>query len=132
MVVCETAIEYAMQGKEVTIVEALDSILAAGTPVPIMNSMMVNLQIAKYGIGIRTGCRIEAVTDDGAVIRTADGQKEVLPADSVIMSIGFRPLPSMAQELYGCGFDVYQVGDEKGVGNVKISVWDAYEVARSI
>lgn len=132
LVGCETAIEYAMQGKEVTIVEALDSILAAGTSVPIMNSMMVNLQIAKYGIGIRTGCRIEAVTDDGAVIRTADGQQEVLPADSVIMSIGFRPLPSMAQELYGCGFDVYQVGDEKGVGNVKISVWDAYEVARSI
>ena len=43
-----------------------------------------------------------------------------------------RDLLRRSHVLYGCGFDVYQVGDEKDVGNVKISVWDGYEAARSI
>ena len=41
LVGCEMALEYAQDGKEVTVVEALPEILSAGIPSPIPNGQMI-------------------------------------------------------------------------------------------
>ena len=61
----------------------------------------------------------------------ADGTKTI-PADTVIIAVGFRPTPSIAQELKGLGAQVFEIGDQRQVGNILTSIWDAYEVARTL
>lgn len=131
LVGCELAVEYGMEGKDVTVVEALPKILSAGAPVPFMNKMCLEEMIQHYHIRVKAGSRVCRITDAGAVV-SMDGKEEELAADTVIMAIGFRPLASIAEELRGCGMDVYEIGDGRKVGSVMTAVWDAYEIARSI
>lgn len=131
LVGCEMAYEYAKEGKNVTVVEALPSILSAGEAVPIMNSMMLNDLLEHYKVKVLTGHRLASVDDEGVTITGEDGEKKIA-ADSVVMAVGYKPRESMAQQLREAGIEVYQVGDGKKVGNVCTSITDAYTVARSI
>lgn len=133
LVGCEIALDYAIEHKTVTIVEALDDILSAGDPVPIMNKMALEDLLTHNKVDIRTGHRIEEINADGAVIVSVEsGEKQTVSANTVIMAIGFKPLPSMVQDFLGGGLDVYEIGDGRKVGTVLTSIWDAYEVSRGI
>ncbi len=133
LVGCEIALECIREGKQVSIVEALDNILSAGVAVPLPNRTMLIDTFALEKTPLMTGHKLIAVTDEGAVVtNTKTGETSTIPADSVVLALGFRPLPSMAQELYGNGFEVYEVGDGKEVGNIMTAIWDAYEVAKAL
>ncbi len=117
LVGCEMALEYAMEGKIVTVVEAIDSILSAGAPVPIMNKMALEDLLDHYKVDIRTGSRIEEINDNESVI-TVDGDRTTISADTVVIAIGFKSVSSRAQDLFGCGADIYEIGDGRKVGTV--------------
>lgn len=128
LVGCEIAYGYAKEGKQVTIVEALDDILMVND-VPAMNKMMLVDAFAFYKTRVLTGTRLKEVNDCGAVVEKKDGTPETIEADTVIMSIGYRSVPSMEEELSGCGAEIYKIGDGNRVGNVLTCIQDAYEVA---
>ena len=50
----------------------------------------------------------------------------------MIMSVGYRPLPSMQEALAGCGAELYEIGDGAKVGNVLTCIRDAFEVTRNL
>lgn len=128
LVGCEIAYGYAKEGKDVTIVEALDQILNLNN-VPAMNKTMLLDGFEFYRTRILTNTKLKTVLDDGAMVVLPDGKEEKLAADTVILSIGYRPLPSLKPELEDCGAEVIEIGDGRKVGNVLTSVNDAYEVA---
>lgn len=128
---CEEALAHVMDGKDVTIVEAASGVLAASEMIHESYSDCIIDMFEHYGVKVVASHKIVAVTDEGAVVEpTAGGEKFTIPADTVIMSLGLRPLPSFARELQGTGIDVYEVGDGKRVGNVFTTVNGAYGVAR--
>ena len=132
LVGCEMALEYLQEGKNVTIVEALPHILSAGAAVPAQNVQMLQEAFAHYHASILEGCRIVEVNDEGAIVTDLDGKETQLSADTVIMSVGFRPLPSMKNQLEDLDADIYQIGDGRQVGSIMTAIWEAYEVAHSI
>ena len=131
LVGCEMALDYAQDGKEVTVVEALPKILSAGIPSPIPNGQMIPDLFEHHNVTVLENHRLSAV-EDGRVILESDGQKKALDADSVVIAVGFRPVPSMAQELQGCGAVVYEIGDGQKVSTILHAVWDGYEVGNNI
>ena len=133
LVGCETALDFALDGKKVTIVEALPEILKAGTPTPIMIEQYMHDACTEYGIDIRTGFKLDEINDDGAVISALDGSaQESISADLVIIAIGRKRVSGFADELRGCGIEVYTSGDMNAVGNVYAAVNNSYEIARLI
>lgn len=132
LVGCEMALEYLQEGKQVIIVEALEHILSAGAPIPLQNVQMLKDAFEYYGADIREGCRIIEVNDQGAVVMNPEGNTVTVDADTVIMAVGFRPLPSMKDALEELNMDIYQVGDGRVVGSIMSAVWEAYEVAHAI
>ncbi|WP_286082524.1 oxidoreductase [Parablautia intestinalis] len=131
LVGCEMALEYAQDGKEVTVVEALPKILSAGIPSPIPNGQMIPDLFEHHHVAVLEGHRLSAV-EEGRIILESGGQKKALDADSVVIAVGFRPVPSMAQELQGCGAAVYEIGDGQKVSTILHAVWDGYEVGNNI
>ena len=131
LVGCEMALEYAQDGKEVTVVEALPKILSADIPSPIPNGQMIPDLFEHHHVAVLENHRLSAV-EDGRVILESDGQKKAFDADSVVIAVGFRPVPSMAQELQGCGAAVYEIGDGQKVSTILHAVWDGYEVGNNI
>ena len=131
LVGCEISLDLIHKGHDVTIVEALPQILSSGPAVPLPNTMYLHDAFAYHKTPILTGTRIAGITDEGAVVEGADDER-TLPADTVVIAVGFRPNPSMAPDLRGHGYEVHEIGDERRVGNILTSIWDAYEVARTI
>ena len=131
LVGCEMALDYAQDGKEVMVVEALPKILSAGILSPIPNGQMIHDLFEHHHVTVLEKHRLSAV-ENGKVILESDGQKKVLDADTVVIAVGFRPAPSMAQELQGCGAVVYEIGDGQKVSTILHAVWDGYEVGNNI
>ncbi|MDL2314219.1 FAD-dependent oxidoreductase, partial [Desulfovibrio sp. OttesenSCG-928-C14] len=133
LVGCEMALELAREGKSVTVVEALDKLMTGGDPPPFVNSMMLIDLLKENKVEIITGSRLDSVNDAGATIMSCScEEKREIPADSVIISIGFRPVESLAEKLYGTGIEVYQAGDANRIGSIRTAVSDAYEIARGL
>lgn len=131
LVGCEIALDYAQEGKTVTVVEALPKILSAGIPSPIPNGQMIPDLFDYHHVTVLENHKLFAV-ENGRAILDSNGQKKELEADSIVIAVGFRPAPSMAQELHGCGAVVYEIGDEQQVSTILHAVWDGYEVGNNI
>lgn len=129
---CELAYDLVLHGKQVEIVEMLDDILLSGPAVPFPNAQMLHLLLEHYNVKLHCGCKLDSITDEGAVIEDKSGVKSTVKADDVIIAIGLRPNKSIAAELRGCGMEVYEIGDGRQVANIQCSVWGGYEVARGI
>ena len=133
MVGCELALWLTKDlGKKVTIVEALPKLLAVNAPICSANSEMLERLVPFYGTDVR--CRTTAVkaTENGLIIRDLDtGAEETIPADTVILAVGFTPDRELYKAMQECD-EVYAIGDCKEFHNVHSAVWDAFEVANHI
>lgn len=133
MVGCELALWLTKDlGKQVTIIEALPKLLAVNGPICSANSDMLERLVPFYGTDVR--CRATAVkaTEDGLIVRSLDdGHEETIPADTIILAVGFKP----DRELYDAmqeAPELYAIGDCREFHNVHSAVWDAFEVANHI
>lgn len=133
LVGCEIALDYINQGKQVTIVEALNALMSTGESVPQPNKSMLLDMFEYHKTKVLTGYRLAEINETGALVTNVEsGEQMTCEADTVVISVGFKSLPSMASKLHGIGMEVYEVGDGKRVGNILTAVWDSYEVARHI
>lgn len=131
LVGCELALHLRQHGHTVTVVEALPDILSAGAPMAPMNEWMLRDLINFNGIQLKTSARLLKITKSGAVIEQ-DGKETELLADNVIIAVGFRSQNTLFEELKFDYAQIYNLGDSKKVRNIRASIWEAYEVARSL
>ncbi|KEI01248.1 oxidoreductase [Clostridium botulinum] len=131
LVGCETALWLVQQGKNVTLIEALDEILASGPAICHANSQMLKDLLKFHKVDIKTNCLVSKVTDEGIVIKQND--KEIpISCDSVILSVGYTSEKDLYEKLKFTNKEMYLLGDAKQVQNIMTAIWDAYEVARNI
>lgn len=132
MVGCESAVDFAIEGKKVTLVEALDNVLSSEY-VPIQHTMMLKDMMEQYNVDVKAAHKLIEINDEGAVVQPVYGGEAVtVKADTVVLAIGLKPNASLASDLRGCGIEVYEVGSVKKAGNIINSVHDAFEVAYNL
>ncbi len=132
LVGCETALWLAQQGKKVTIVEMLSDLMIAGLPVPHANRIML-IDLLKFNkVEVITNHSLMDVTDKGVNLIDKNFKKMSVPADSVVLAIGLKPIKDLYDSLVGKVPNLYLIGDARDVRNVMYSIWDAYELARVI
>lgn len=133
LVGCECAVDFAMQGIQVTLVEALPEILCATKMISPSVGQMIPDLLEHYHVEVKAGHKIMEVNDRGAVIAPmAGGESQEIEADTVILSIGMRSNDNLEGQLYGDGIEVYTVGDCQHPGNVYTCVHSAYDAARTV
>ena len=69
---------------------------------------------------------------DGSVSFETKGEKQELPADSVILCVGYRSADELYRELKFEVSDLYLLGDAEKVSNIMYAIWNAFEVANHI
>lgn len=131
LVGCELALWLKNNGKDVTIVEAQDSILKLNAPLCFANIDMLLSLIRNKDIHVVTSSTASHTTDKGVVIKTKDGEKE-LEADSVVLAVGYNSENSLYKTLRFKFEDIHVLGDARGVANIMYAIWDAFEVASNI
>lgn len=131
LVGCETALWLAQQGKDVTIVEALDKLMAVNGPLCHANKDMLERLIPYNGIKVMTGAKVTGFSDGVLTAKTAEGTQSV-SCDSVILAVGYREENALYHELEFDVPEIYLLGDAKKVSNIMYAIWDAFEVANHI
>ena len=131
LVGCETALWLAQHGKKVTIVEALDKILAVNGPLCHANKDMLERLVPFNGVEVVTGAKVKSYAGGVLTAETAEGEKTI-PCDSVILAVGYREEDSLYRQLEFDVPEIYLLGDAKKVSNIMYGIWDAFEVANHI
>lgn len=131
LVGCELALDLAMKGREVTIVEALDKIMAVNGPICSANKDMLERLIPYHGVKVQCGARVTGY-QDGVLRATVDGQEKTFAADGVVLCVGYASENSLYEELRYEVDDLYLLGDAHKVANIMYAIWDAFEVANHL
>ena len=63
----------------------------------------------------------------GSACACCDGKEYTIPADSVILSTGYKSAP-----LADKGSQIYVVGDAHKVGNLRSVIWQAWDVCMKL
>ncbi len=76
-------------------------------------------------VHLETG--VTKIEDDGVTVKDKNGTEFKIPADSVILSTGYKPAPLAEKAKH-----VHIVGDCCKVGNLRTVIWQAWDVAMKL
>ncbi len=123
---CEIAYELYLQGKKPVIVEMQDDLIT--TPgVALANTSFLRDFFKTNKVPVYLETKTTEIRDNGVTIATKDGKKIDVPADNVILSVGYRPAPLAEKAKH-----VHVIGDAAKVGNLRTVIWGAWDVAMKL
>ena len=131
LVGCETALWLAQEGKHVTIVEALDRLMAVNKPLCHANSEMLERLLPFHGVETLVSSSVQKYENGKLLVKTPQGEQQ-FDCDTVILSVGFREDRGVFDAWENSAKEIYLLGDAKKVANIMYAVWDAFEVANHI
>jgi len=123
---CEIALDLFRKGKKPVIVEMKNDLMAVPN-LCLANSSYLRdcFKTNKVPVYLESG--VKQIGEDYVLVETKNRSQVKLPADDVIMSVGYHPVPVAAEAK-----NVHLVGDAKKVGNLRSVVWRAWDVAIKI
>ncbi len=132
---CEIAYELALRGKHPAVVEMTEHLVGA-RGICMANSTMLRELLRFHKVPAYLSAACERITADSVVLKTPEGEKTV-PADSVILSVGYVPDAQFAalkekKNRPKTGPAVYFVGDCDRVGSLKTVIKQAYELVQKL
>ena len=121
---CEIAYDIFLQGKKPAIVEMQDDLIT--TPgICLANTSYLRDCFKTNNVPVHLETSVSEIKADGVVIAHKDGTTETIPADSVILSVGYTPAPVATK-------GVHVIGDAKNVGNLRTVIWGAWDVCMKL
>jgi 2,4-dienoyl-CoA reductase-like NADH-dependent reductase (Old Yellow Enzyme family)/thioredoxin reductase len=108
MVGCETGRYLAEQGKKVTIIEVLGR-MASDMFLMTRRRLMDGLRSKK--VTLLTSATCEEIKEGSVQVTAAEGKKETIPADTVIIAVGYKANDRLYKALEGKVTEIYCIGN---------------------
>ena len=124
----ESALQLAMDGKKVTVVDMLPADQFARDHSPAPRGMLLQL-LEQYGVRLIGSVRVCEIREDGVVVQALDGTKTLLPCDDVVAAFGMKKNDALFREMQQLLPDVIAVGDCNVVRNIKNANHVAFNLA---
>ena len=123
---CEIAYELYLQGKKPTIVEMKNDLIVSDK-ICLANTSFLRDFFAANKVPVHLESRTTAIDKDSVTVQDKAGNTLTIPADSVILSVGYKPAPVAAK-----GRHVHVIGDASRVGSLRTVIWQAWDVAMKL
>ena len=121
---CEIAYDLYLKGKKPVIIEMQDDLIT-GKGICLANTSYLRDFFKANNVPTLLETAVSSINDGSVTVRRKDGTTEEIPADSVILSIGYNPAPVATR-------GVRVIGDASKVGNLRTVIWGAWDVAMKI
>ncbi|MFC1945662.1 FAD-dependent oxidoreductase [Chloroflexota bacterium] len=131
LVGCETALHLARQGKQVTVIDKIgksDIAVEAGFQT---QGWLVDL-LSEHGVKFKTEVKLEEITDSGAIVADTQWNRYEIPADTVVLALGFQARAELAKSFEGLAREFYLIGDCSKPGNLMAAIHSAFNIAVEI
>ncbi len=87
----------------------------------------------KAGVEIKTGVKLEAVNETGAIVTDNNGKNSEIPCDTVVLALGVRSLTEVVKKFLGLAPEVYVVGDSSNErGNLYSATTEGFFAAMEL
>ena len=127
---CEIAYELFLQGKKPTIVEMMDDLIV--TPgICLANTSFLRDFFEANSVPVHLETGVKEIKDGVVIAAAKDGKMIEIPTDSVIMSVGYKPAPVVANDK-NTPKNIHFVGDCEKVGNLRTVIWGAWDICMKI
>ena len=123
---CEIAYDLYLQGKKPTIIEMQHDLIVSDK-ICLANTSFLRDFFAANKVPVYLETKTSEIRKDGVTAVGKDGKTVEIPAESVILSVGYKPNPVAAK-----GKNIHIVGDAKKVGNLRTVIWQAWDVAMKL
>lgn len=123
---CEIAYDLYLQGKQPVIVEMKDDLIAV-TGICLANTSFLRDFFKANKVPVHLETALKEVCKDGVQVADKNGNIFKIPADSVILSVGYTPAPLAPK-----GKHIHVIGDAVKVGNLRTVIWQAWDVAMKL
>ena len=123
---CEIALDLFRKGKHPAIVEMKDDLIAVKN-MCLANTSYLRDCFKTNKVPVYLNAGVKNISETEVSVQTKDEGIVTLPADNVIMSVGYHPMP-----LKEASEHVHLLGDCSKVGNVRSVIWGAWDIAMKI
>lgn len=127
---CETAIHLSQKGKNVTIVEMKDSILAE--PMALNNMIALRTMLAMNRIEIITGNKLTEIKGNKAILMNSNGEIREVKCDSLVLALGFKSLQELKEKDGLKINDIRVIGDAVSPRRIKHAIAEGFQVGIEI
>lgn len=131
----ETAIWLAKLGKKVSVVEFTGQIMGGTKNSPIGDIEMAKLYTEYFNIDLKLKTKAVSIGEtDLEVEKLADGTREKINADTVLIAVGYESVNALYNEVkeQNLETEIYHIGDSEHVANIYTAIHTAYEIANHI
>ena len=129
MVGCETGRYLAEQGKKVTIIEILKRMANDVFPM-VRRRLMDGLRSKK--VTLLTSATCEEIKEGSVQVCTADGKKETIPADTIIVAVGYKANDRLYQALKGKVPEIYCIGNSSEPRRILEATNEGYQTGLAL
>ena len=123
---CEIAYELYLQGKKPTIIEMQNDLIVSDK-ICLANTSFLRDFFEANKVPTHLETKLSEIYEDGVTVTDKSGKSFKIDADSVIMSIGYRPAPVAKKAK-----NVHIIGDASKVGSLRTVIWQAWDVAMKL
>jgi 2,4-dienoyl-CoA reductase (NADPH2) len=116
------------RGRQVTVLEPSDNL---GAELSIVRRARVVHELREHKVNMVTRAEIDEITAT-SVRYTVAGEQHEVAADQVIISMGAKPNPGLAEEIQAQGLEVARIGDCQEVGYIEGAILSARKLALSL
>ena len=132
----QTAVNLAMGGKKVTIVEIAGQLTLGGSITRLIGgATILQREMEEYNVRILLNSKVEKIDDKSvAVVNVETGEKQTLDADTVLYSVGLKSLNKEAQAFRSCTANtrLYLIGDCYDQAEIRGAVHSAFDIASAL
>jgi len=129
LVGCETALDLAQKGKNVTIIEILGRI---ARDMHATSRQHILELLADSNAKIMTETSVAEIKDDSVVIVDKSGNRSELENDTVVIALGLKSNRELAEALQDTVPETYVIGDCVEPRKVINAIWEGFRFARLI
>lgn len=129
LVGCEVGLELIKKGHDVHIVEMAERLVAES--IGIHRTALLD-HMTEVGIKYDVNTKCSEICDDGIAVEDREGNTSFIKADSVVISLGFKPKSTEELKKAAGDIPVYEIGDCVSARKVGEAVIEGYTAAMSI
>jgi 2,4-dienoyl-CoA reductase (NADPH2) len=126
---CQLAHFLAVRRRKVTIVDTAE---ALGDGLPFQTPLRHFKWFDQEGVVMLPGVTYEKITDEGLSVKTKEGTRKVLEADSILLALPLMPDNSLHKALQKTMAQVFQIGDCREFGLMHGAIADGARIGREV
>ena len=119
-------IKMYLQGKKPTIVEMQDDLITT-KGICLANTSYLRDFFKTNKVPVYLETALCEISEGKVIAKDKEGNTFDIPADSVVMSVGYTPTPLAPKSKH-----VHVIGDAAKVGNLRTVIWGAWDIAMKL